>query len=134
MINVCLENSDECESFETINECINFLENLKEVNVGDKVKVIDTGCCYSNLSNNDLNDLYDKISSDHNTTLRIIFDIDKKCLGYTKGVLKITDTIFQVVAKFSHNSKLIIKPLNDFFKYDGYYIIGTEGVEKCQEI
>lgn len=130
MINVCLENSDECESFETVDKAISFLEGLKEVKVGDIVKVIDTGKYYSNVEKEKLSEIYHKLNFDIPESLKIIFDINKDGLGYMQGITEIKLVDFKVICEFDEHRKLLIAPLRPSSIYNGYYIIGVNGVKK----
>lgn len=134
MINVCLENRNKCESFETIDKAINFLKNLKEFKVGDIVKVINTGKYYSNVTKEKLNEIYIKLKYDTPESLKIIYDINKNGMGYAQGVKEINRIYFKIVCVFDEDRKLLITPVRDSLIYQGYYIIDKEGVEKCQEI
>lgn len=135
MINVCLENSDECKSFETIDKAINFLKNLKEFKVGDIVKVINTGKYYSHVTKEKLSEIYYKLNYDTLESLKIIYDINKNGMGYAQGVKEINRIYFKIVCVFDEDRKLLITPVRDSLIYHGYYIIDKEGVEKkCQEI
>lgn len=134
MINVCLENRNKCESFETIDKAINFLKNLKEFKVGDIVKVINTGKYYSNVTKEKLNEIYIKLKYDTPESLKIIYDINRDGMGYAQGVKEINRIYFKIVCVFDEDRKLLITPVRDSLIYQGYYIIDKEGVEKCQEI
>lgn len=132
-INICLDNED-CESFENFEKAIDYLKRKdresKKINVGDFVKVIDTGCCYDNLSTDSLEELYYNLNYSTPRTLEIIFNINKECLGYRNGIIKRKEP-FKVIAIFEGGRKFLLKP-TDFIQYQGYYIIGKDGVEKCE--
>ena len=112
-------------------------DKVKEIKVNDLVEVIDTGCCYTHIVGSELIKMYDLRSMNIETYTNIINNLNHKGLGYLEGDYSISkeDCVFKVIAETE--SKYIIEGCDgekSHRYWDGYYVIGKEGVKKCLEI
>lgn len=110
--------------------CQDEIKKNAPLKIGDKVRVIDTGKCYSNISKETYYNFYLNSPYDVGECLEIASEINHNCLGYLEGIKELPDDEFEVVALFKNTiDYVLLKPINKI-KYHGYYIIAKDGVKK----
>lgn len=136
--NICVCTKTYSVEFDNYKELIEWAEKEIEINkkiqVDDLVEVVDTGECYSEISDDSLCEFYMSSVINIKTYTNIINQLNHNSLGYYVGVESIDkeECTFKVVAAI--NDKYVIKAVSgrNVWKYNkGYYVIGKKGVKKC---
>lgn len=139
--NICVCTKTYSKEFDTFEELLKWtereIEKNKRIVVDDLVEVVDTGQCYSEISDDSLSDFYMNSTINISTYTNIINNLNHKSLGYSLGIESIDKKVctFKVIAEI--DDKYVIQAVSgsDVYRYNkGYYIIGKKGVKKCLEI
>ena len=126
-IRVCFNDyRRDCKEFNSLEEVIEWAneeitKKNKEINISDKVRIIDTGYKYSSLPSGFFNDIYLKSILTSDEILHMVRHYNTITNKNYNGDFGIVEFIWE--------DKIFIKH-QDFYNHD-YIIIGKEGVEKC---
>lgn len=132
---VCKTGLRDYKTFDSLEDLIEWAQKENDkIKINDYVEVIDTGYCYTGISNGKWLELFKY--KGYEDYIDILNHLNHKSLGYSDGIKSISkkDCIFNVVAEI--DDKYIIDAINGrkYFDYcDGYYIMGKIGVKKVEK-
>ena len=124
---VCRDHKySDCKEFDSLEDLIEWAKEEiakknKDINIGDKVRIIDTGYKYSSLPSGFFNNVYLKSILTSDEILHMVRHYNTKSDENYNGDFGIVEFIWE--------DKIFIKH-QDSYNHD-YIIIGKGGVEKC---